>query len=60
MIDCFLRKGIAATSCVQDHIRKAERKQLRVYVCVSGVVVQLPKNIVLNTEPERAVTIPDL
>lgn len=33
-------------------------------VCVtllkSGVVVQLPKNIMLNTEPKRAVTIPDL
>lgn len=33
---------------------------MRVTLLRSGVVAQLPKNIILNTEPERAVTISDL
>lgn len=68
-------KVITVTLEDSDHIRKDFRKHvccvwLRVPECVSvcvcvtlsraGVVAGWPKNIVLNTEPERAVTIPDL
>ena len=68
-------KVITVTLEDSDHIRKALRKHVWcvpefvcvcVCVCVcgalsrAGVLAQLPKNIISNTEPETAVTIPDL